>query len=189
MTGPRAPQGGRGPACDTEPIVIRALAATDGMVLKDVRLRALRDAPLAFTQTVADVEHDPDDEWFEWAGEMSVDGGDSATYLAFGHDPAVAIGMAGGYLHREDSAEAVVWGVWVDPAARGSGIGRDLVSAVIDWATTRGCERVTLCVTDTSGAAISLYRELGFAHHGPLRPHRHLPGSTETSMIKVLVRS
>jgi len=107
MTGPRAPQGGRGPACDTEPIVIRALAATDGMVLKDVRLRALRDAPLAFTETVADVEHDPDDEWVESAGEMTVDGGDSATYLAFGHDPAVAIGMAGGYLHRDERAVRV----------------------------------------------------------------------------------
>ena len=103
--------------------------------------------------------------------------------------PIAAAKRAGGYLDRDDPAEAIVWGVWVDPAARGSGIGRDLVSSVIDWAATRGCERVTLCVTDTSGAAISLYRELGFSDQGPLRPHRHLPGATETSMIKVLVRS
>lgn len=154
-------------------------------MLKDVRLRALRDAPLSFTQTAAEVEHDPDEEWVEWAAELSAEGGDSATYLAFGDDPAVATGMAGGYLHRDDPAEAVVWGVWVDPAARGSGVGRDLVSAVLAWAGERGCERVTLCVTDTSQAATALYRRLGFTEHGPLRPHRHLPGATETSMIKV----
>jgi ribosomal protein S18 acetylase RimI-like enzyme len=167
-------------------MVVRPLTSADGMVLKDVRLRALRDAPLAFTQTVAEVEHDPDHKWVEWAAEMSVAGGDSATYLAFDDDPAVAAGMAGGFLDREDPAEAVVWGVWVDPASRGSGVGRELVSAVIDWAAARGCERVTLCVTDTSDAAITLYRELGFSEHGPRRPHRHLPSRTETSMIKVL---
>jgi len=117
---------------------------------------------------------------------MSVEGGDSATYLAFGDDAAVATGMAGGYLHREDPVEAVVWGVWVDPVARGGGVGRELVSAVLEWAVARRCERVTLCVTDTSAAAVALYRELGFTEHGPIRPHRHLPGATETSMIKVL---
>ncbi len=168
--------------------MVRPLTSSDGMVLKDVRLRALRDTPLAFTQTFAEVEHDPDDEWVEWAGEMSADGGDSATYLAFGDDPDVATGMAGGYLQREDPTEAVVWGVWVDPAARGSGAGRDLVSAVLDWAVRRGCERATLCVTDTSDVAISLYRSLGFTEHGPRRPHRNLAGATETSMIKALAR-
>ena len=67
-----------------------------------------------------------------------------------------------------------------------SGLGRDLVSAVIEWAASRGCERITLCVTDTSAAAIELYRGLGFSDHGPRRTHRHLPDATETSMIKLL---
>lgn len=168
--------------------MVRKISPADGMVLKDVRLRALRDAPYAFTETLAQVEHDPDVEWVEWAVEMSADEGDSVAYLAFDGDPTTAIGMAGGYLHRERDDEAVVWGVWVDPSARGTGVARELVEAVISWAGRRDRALVTLCVTETSDPAISLYRALGFEERGPRRPHRHLECASEISMACSLVR-
>ena len=167
--------------------MLRRILSSDGTVLKDVRLRGLREAPYAFSETLAEVEHDPDGEWIERALEMSAEDGDSIAFLAFGEDPTRAVGMAGGYLHREHDDEAGVWGVWVDPSTRGRGMGRELVEAVIVWATSKGRTRLTLCVTEKSLSARSLYRELGFEEVGCPSPSRHLEGVSELSMARWLV--
>ena len=154
------------------------------MAFKEVRLRALRDAPFAFTETLADVAHEPDRTWIDSAAAMASDDATSVVFLGFADDLGPAVGMAGGRLHRERDDEAVVWGVWVDPAARGSGLGRELVGAVIGWAKHRGRKRVGLCVTETSVSAIALYRALGFEEVGERRPYKHQECSTEISMAR-----
>ena len=90
--------------------------------------------------------------------------------------------MAGAYLDREHDEEAVVWGVWVEPAARGSGTGRLLLEAVIAWAERRGLAQLTLWVTESSEPAIRLYRSLGFEERGLRKPHPHLAGVRELAM-------
>ena len=52
--------------------------------------------------------------------------------------------------------------LWVAPAARRQGAARALVLAVCDWARERGAKRVALEVTESSRAALALYRTLGF---------------------------
>ena len=52
--------------------------------------------------------------------------------------------------------------VVVDPVARGRGLGRRLVDAVIGHARGHGCARVTLLVADTNRAAGRLYDAAGF---------------------------
>jgi GNAT superfamily N-acetyltransferase len=52
--------------------------------------------------------------------------------------------------------------LYVSADARGSGMGRALVQAVIDRATARGCRRVELDVNSENTAARALYRSLGF---------------------------
>lgn len=167
--------------------MVRRILLSDGMVLKDIRLRALREAPYAFSETLAEVEQDPDSEWIDRAVEMSIAESDSVVFLAFGEDAARAVGMAGGYLDREHEDEARVWGVWVDPSIRGSGAGRALVEAVIAWGKSRGRARTTLCVTEASLSARSLYRALGFVQEGCPSPSRHLEGVAELSMARSLV--
>jgi ribosomal protein S18 acetylase RimI-like enzyme len=169
--------------------MVRRISRSDGLVLKDVRLRALRDAPYAFSEKLLDVEHDPDSEWIERAVEMSSEGSDSVAFLAFDEDTVLAIGMAGGYVHPERGDEAHVWGVWLDPVARGRGVGRELVEAVIAWATRRGHPRLTLCVMETSASAISLYRALGFDEEGCPSPSTYHEGVSEVSMARSLVGS
>ncbi len=161
---------------------VRAIAASEGMLLRDVRLRALREAPYVFQQTLAEVEGDPDEEWAEWSAELAADDRRSVALLAFGTDPAAPTGMAGAYLDREHDDEAVVWGVWGDPAACGGGAGRLLLEAVIAWPERRGFALLTLRVTETSEPAIRLYRSLGFAELGCRKPHAHLPGIWEVAM-------
>jgi GNAT superfamily N-acetyltransferase len=53
-----------------------------------------------------------------------------------------------------------VWGVYVDPAARGHGVGRQLVRACVAHLERQGCGRVLL---HTGARARPLYERLGFA--------------------------
>jgi ribosomal-protein-alanine N-acetyltransferase len=52
------------------------------------------------------------------------------------------------------------------PEARGQGLGRDLLLAVIAHARSRGCVRVELEVASTNAEAIGLYRRAGFVDVG-----------------------
>ena len=53
--------------------------------------------------------------------------------------------------------------LFVRADARGSGVGRALVEAVVDLARSRGCRRVELDANDENAAAQGLYRSFGFS--------------------------
>lgn len=52
--------------------------------------------------------------------------------------------------------------LYVSPQARGAGLGRAMVQAVIDRAVERGCRRVELDVDEDNLAARALYAQAGF---------------------------
>lgn len=52
------------------------------------------------------------------------------------------------------------------------GLGRALVTTLLDWADSRGIVRIGLEVVETNVGAIRLYESLGFAHEGRLRCRR-----------------
>lgn len=56
--------------------------------------------------------------------------------------------------------------IGVSPSARGKGVGRDLLLAVIAHARASGCDRVELEVAAQNSAALALYRAAGFAEVG-----------------------
>jgi GNAT superfamily N-acetyltransferase len=53
--------------------------------------------------------------------------------------------------------------LYVEAAARGTGIGRALTEVALDRARERGCRRVELDVNTGNPAAVALYESLGFA--------------------------
>lgn len=66
------------------------------------------------------------------------------------------------YAHR-----AHVWGVYVDPAFRGQGLGRSVMQAVIRHARTlQGVDYLDLSVSANSPAALNLYISMGFIQWG-----------------------
>jgi [ribosomal protein S18]-alanine N-acetyltransferase len=81
---------------------------------------------------------------------------------AFDHDGRVV-----GYIcPMQVLDEGHILNVAVDPACRGMGVGRLLVQRVMDDCRASGAAFVSLEVRVSNSAAISLYRQLGFAAVG-----------------------
>lgn len=62
--------------------------------------------------------------------------------------------------------EGHILDVAVDPVCRGMGVGRLLVQRVLDDCRAYGASFVSLEVRESNEAAISLYRQMGFAETG-----------------------
>ena len=144
-------------------IQIRRLSADDAGQLRELRLAALELEPRAFG---ASVDEDRAQSVEAIAKQLSA-GGDS--FVVGGFDAEHMVGMAG--LHRETRAKrrhkAQVWGVFVLPSHRGQGVGRALLSAVVENAKALpGLRQIQLSVGATQGAARHLYVELGFQSFG-----------------------
>ena len=71
--------------------------------------------------------------------------------------------------------------MWVDPTARGLGLGPLLVEAVADWARERGVTQRKASVTKGNAAA-ALYRDMGFVPTGEQRPLASDSSLTEVAL-------
>jgi GNAT superfamily N-acetyltransferase len=161
---------------------VRRIRADEGLRLRALRLRALADAPTAFGSTLEREEAFGDEVWHERAATGAA-GAARATYVAGDGDRWV--GIATGLADDADAPDATLVGMFVEPAARGRGIGRALVEAVADWARCIGAPRLRLWVTSTNAAALALYARSGFAPTGRTKPLDHTPALTELELIRV----
>lgn len=135
------------------------------MVLKDVRLRALKDAPSAFGSTYAREVAFTDEKWIERATPQP----NRVTYLAV--DGSEACGIVGGFLNREAEPRVTLVSMWVAPTHRRAGVGKLLVQAVTDWAKAASVGKLFLKVTNTNEAAIQFYERLRFEKTGRTEPY------------------
>src|SRR5436190_12966127 len=115
--------------------VIRRVTTTDLEAYRDIRLRALQDAPDAFASTYAGESARPREAWVERV-ERCAAGDDHTIFLAF-DDNGHCVGLAGG-TDDEYGADRQLVSMWVEPAARGSTVATDLVDAVVDWMRAAG---------------------------------------------------
>ncbi|WP_110650749.1 GNAT family N-acetyltransferase [Salinicola peritrichatus] len=71
----------------------------------------------------------------------------------------------GTLLFRRNSRTARLYSFCVDPEARGSGLGRELLQALEAAARERGSQRLALEVRADNRVAMGLYRRMGFVAH------------------------
>jgi GNAT superfamily N-acetyltransferase len=152
---------------------IRRIEPEDGDLLRGIRLAALLNAPSAFASLHADEANRSHAKWSELA-EARATGFDQATFLAI--VSGAVVGIVGGF--RPDSEFTVeLVSMWTAPGARRSGVGADLVRALLSWAREGGARSVELWVTEDNAPAVRLYQSLGFVPTGYSAPLR--PGSSE----------
>jgi [ribosomal protein S18]-alanine N-acetyltransferase len=104
------------------------------------------------------------------ATEPPVDTAERAAQFANGADGtlvAVADGKIVGMIHVAASRHGFgEFGMLVDRAWRGRGVGSALVQAAVDRARRQGLHKLCLEVFTHNTAAIALYRKCGFAEEG-----------------------
>jgi GNAT superfamily N-acetyltransferase len=156
---------------------VRRLAAGEGERIRDLRLRALQDAPYAFSSSFERERDRTAEDWEDLARSAVV-------FVAVEDD--TWLGMVGVYLPDNSPETVGIWGTWVDPDARGRGLGRLLMDAAIGWARDRGVTRVDLSVTDQANEARQLYERLGFTPTGQREPLASDPTRVEIFMTRSL---
>lgn len=144
---------------------IRRLVPADAPAHRTLMLAAYREHPAAFTSTLAEREPLPID-W--WAARMAE--GEAPVELVVGaFDGTRLVGAAGLAFETRERLrhKCTLFGMVVDPAARGAGLGRAIVEAVLDEARRRPVLRlVQLTVSEGNAPAEALYRRCGFETYG-----------------------
>jgi ribosomal protein S18 acetylase RimI-like enzyme len=165
--------------------LIRTLRPNDWPTYRDLRLRALADAPEAFGSTFAEESQRPDDAWAARLAGPALGAYQQAWPCAVDLDGTPA-GLAWVKMDGDGADTASVYQVWVAPEARGRGIGAALIDAAAEWARARRATALRLDVTAGDGAAARLYRRMGFVDVGAPVP---MPGRTtfEQAMVLALV--
>jgi RimJ/RimL family protein N-acetyltransferase len=162
---------------------VRRVRPADWPVQRSVRLAALQESPDAFMRTYAEESAQPEADW-QARVRGAATGPDSSCFLAFDQTGAV-VGMAGGF--RRTPAQVVVWGVWVEPAHRGSVVAEELMAAVEDWARGEAAAaEMMLEVVDGNARAAAFYTRLGFAPNGVVKPLREGSELMERELVKPL---
>jgi GNAT superfamily N-acetyltransferase len=152
---------------------VRRVGPAEAARYRELRLRSLQDAPAAFGSTYAREVALPE---AEWAARLAR----AATFVAE-DDGGSWLGTAAGLPAGPDDPAVHLVGMWVAPDARGTGAGRLLVAAVLDWAATTGARAVRLTVVDDNAAARNLYARMGFRETGH-RSVRERDGAVEVEM-------
>lgn len=140
------------------PNTIRPLTPDDATAYRTIRLEALGAHPEAFGASFEQEAAQNDAFFADRLAGSTVFGGFVAGELA---------GTAG--FRRESGAKqahkALLWGMYVRPFARRSGLSRRLVEAVLAYARVR-VELIQLKVVATNVPARRLYESLGFEVYG-----------------------
>lgn len=134
-------------------------------LLRNMRLRALSDAPEAFGQSYEHAAAEPELEWRSTARAASA--GDRRAWFFARPEVAAAddpqhpeLGMV--QARRRPPDDCLVFSMWVAPEVRRAGVGRALIDAAADWARSWGGRRIVLWVTGANASAMRFYERIGF---------------------------
>ncbi|HEY5518603.1 MAG TPA: GNAT family N-acetyltransferase [Cellulomonas sp.] len=157
-------------------IDIEVLGEDDWQVVRDVRLRALRDSPQVFGSTLAREEGFREQHW-----RMRLRSSPWWVARRAGPTGSSAVGLAS-MISEPGSAsdDRHVVGLWVDPGERRQGAGTALLAAVVAAARAEEARTVSLWVADDNDAAVRLYGRLGFSPTGERQPLPSSPGRAES---------
>ncbi len=136
-------------------MLIRRLSPNDASAFRALRLEGLARHPDAFGASYDDEAGQPLERFAERLAGNVVLGGYDGTEALRG---VIGIRKATAPKVRHI---ATIWGMYVSPGSRGSGLGDRLVQAAIAEARA-SCTSVRLSVVTSNAAALRLYERAGF---------------------------
>lgn len=154
---------------------IRATEERDWMILKEIRLAALLDTPIAFGVSYSTAITNSDEQWKQRASPET----QPKFWLAFKDDKA--IGMIGSGMDQIGRYNLIA--MWVESESRELGIAERLVNAVKSDAISRGFKEVFLDVSPDNLNASRFYKKHGFVFIGEEKPLASHP-NIQVQMMK-----
>jgi ribosomal protein S18 acetylase RimI-like enzyme len=161
---------------------IRLLTKEDAALFQSLRLRGLQEAPEAFAVTSDEFEQESLAEIAERLHPLGDLLGDPPERFVLGafDDEQKLVGTVG--FVREGLSKmwhkGIIWGMYVVPEGRKQGVGKQLLQALLERASTlAGLEQVQLSVVTTNTAARHLYMSAGFRVYGT-EPHAMKQGES-----------
>jgi len=167
-----------------ETCVIRSAEAGDAEALVALAVAVAADAPYVVTQ-----RHElawTSEQERKWIADHSERPGWLALVATVGGE---VIGLCDfKSMTQERLAHVGTLGLAVAAAWRGRGVGRALMTALLDWAKAHPTiEKVSLAVIEENAPAVALYRSFGFAEEGR-RPREIRWGSGSYSADLLMFR-
>jgi ribosomal protein S18 acetylase RimI-like enzyme len=162
-------------------INVRVLGEEDWQQYRDIRLTALQDSPKAFVATAAQEAVLDEPAWRERMRR--------ARRLVAECD-GTALGVVSlGQGDPEQAPSGELFGLWVAPQGRGSGVAWKLVEAVAAQALADGHRNLGYRVGTSNGPAVAFASSFGFRPTGNRRPTRianEADGAEEMVMVMPL---
>jgi ribosomal protein S18 acetylase RimI-like enzyme len=162
-------------------ITVRTLGEDDWQDYRSVRLAALRESPEAFVATAEDEESYDEDLWRERMRR-------SARLVAEREGRAVGV-VSVGKAESEDGNAGEIFGLWVRPEARGSGVATRLVKNSASLAAARGQSHLVYWVGTENGRAVAFASGMGFRptdYRRPMGVVSEEDGEEEIAMVLAL---
>jgi GNAT superfamily N-acetyltransferase len=163
-------------------VEVRQVHAADWQELRQVRLRALADAPNAFASTLEREAAFPADVW----RQRAQGGPASTTFIARADD--VGVGMAAVIAEPAPGHMPLV-GMWVDPRHRRRGVAQALISHAVRWSRDHQARDMIAWVADDNTPARRLYARVGFRPASARQPLPSNPAIDELLLLLPLAPS
>ena len=144
-------------------ITVRPLGVEEWEQYRSMRLTALAESPEAFVAAHDDEAAEPESFW-RARMERSV------RLLAERDGEGLGIASVGGY--EDDGSVAQLFGLFVRPEARGSGVAARLVTTGAKVAAGQGRSQLYYWVGTDNGRAVAFASSFGFRPTGNRRPMR-----------------
>jgi GNAT superfamily N-acetyltransferase len=151
------------------------VAASEWQRYREIRLRALAEAPEAFGSAWSSEVARPDTVW----QERAVSTPDKQMWSARRGEGW--IGLVGAVREPDSRLQLVL--MWVDPAWRRQGVARALIAAVVAWHRLGGSSHLVLWVNSDNPAARLCYQEEGFRLTGACLPLTSDPARERLEML------
>ncbi|WP_437723387.1 N-acetyltransferase family protein [Sorangium sp. So ce861] len=135
------------------------MTSDDWAIWRDVRLRALTDAPHTFGSTLEEWENAKEERW---RARLELPGSHNLVAYVDGEPVGIATGAP-----FDGTYELI--SMWVAPEVRGRGVGDALIEEILRWAREQGASELRLDVKEHNLRAIALYARHGFIDVGPAR--------------------
>ena len=169
-------------------MAVRKLTGDDWELYREVRLAALLADPGAFAST-----HERESAFGEadWRRRLAAGPG-GRTNATFVDQSTVGCGVdieagrvagTAGMVFTDHHAAPMLVAMWVRPEARGTGVGRRLIDAAVDWTVAQGERAVVLWVVRDNAPAIALYERAGFVATGNVDTLPSNPCADELEMM------